>query len=663
MLPCILAVLAAATAALVAGRALGARTVVELALSAWTVAVAVLAAVGVFLAENDRLTPWWLAGTTVVVAAGLAAATRSRPWPPLAPIRPALRDAARPAVLVLAVVSGGVLVVSFGLAVLTPAAEADALAYHLARAAFWIQQHGFDPVAGLRDPRIDGSPPVPAILAVLGLSIAGTAGAALIQWSATALLGIAVYGIARRLGSPRPAAALAGLAVPALPIVALQAPTALTDTLLACLVAVAAYAALDARPGSSLLLSVAVALAIATKLTAAPGLAIVVLLAATAMRGRARARHIAAIGAGGLVGAVTVLFQRSDVGGSTVGGQPSDLAASGGPVAFVARASRLLLDAVELPGAVGRDTLVPVLVGAAMAGVALLVRRGRRPLALAGALVALVGLVPILRDALDHGYRKAWVVLGEEDLSLLGFPRDGTAVSSVESWSGVVGAVVLGIGVVVGVGALRARSLPRAILALAPLTWLVLLAGLADYTPAAGRYSIGAFALALAACAPILEREVPAWWLVGASAVASTLALVHSQERPLGVRLLEPVTAPSAWTRPDADAMGASRGMAEILRAVDGFVPDDATLAIWAYPFPEPEPQPGVVVLYPYPFFGEGLQRRVTLVRNPTDATSSGAGWAVLPAWALPACVDGWERATSGGGPWQLLRRSAGTTC
>ena len=150
-------------------------------------------------------------------------------------------------------------------------------------------------------------------------------------------------------------------------------------------------------------------------------------------------------------------------------------------------------------------------------------RAGRRGIVLG--LAALLALAPVLtpdvRRYLDEGYAELWRALGREDLAAE-VGRDITRSASNVTWYGPLGALLVVAGLVVAIVAVRRGRLPLvgALLALAPVYWLVALSALLFYQDAAGRFLMAPIALAGAT-----------WGLVGAGALGGLGAWRRSASR------------------------------------------------------------------------------------------------------------------------------------
>ena len=231
---------------------------------------------------------WFLAVTAALALAALVAVAVVRPpWPSFrlgAVVREVLRDRV---VAALAVVVAVELVYVFALAVVTPPNDTDGLTYHLMRGLLWIQQQSVSPVGGIRDTRIDEFQPDAEILQALTMLLSGSARyAQLVSFAALLVATLAIFGLASRIGFDRRRAAFGALLFPTLPIVALQAPTSLTDIVVAALVVTAAFFVLGRSPGELGLACVAVALLVGTKVTGLLSLPLLLAIALLTLRGR-----------------------------------------------------------------------------------------------------------------------------------------------------------------------------------------------------------------------------------------------------------------------------------------------------------------------------------------------------------------------------------------
>ena len=190
-----------------------------------------------------------------------------RPRPPLAPVARALRDALDDwAVAALAALAVAVHLYLLLVSLTFPQSLPDTLTYHLPRAALWKQQHAVAYVLDVPDNRIDAFPPVAEIETTASMVLSdGDLYVGLVQLIALAGASGAIVGIARRLGLSRRAALFGALAFATFTVVALQAPTALNDLVVASLLVVCAYFALGSSRVELGLAATALALGLGAK--------------------------------------------------------------------------------------------------------------------------------------------------------------------------------------------------------------------------------------------------------------------------------------------------------------------------------------------------------------------------------------------------------------
>ncbi len=287
--------LIAATAWLVAA-SLSLRDVIDFLLAAFLCATGAIVVLVLVLSPFEALTRGWLlAGSGVLAAiAVLVWAWRGRPAAP--PLRPAVRaggEALRdPVVAIPAAAVGAGLVYSVVLAIATPPNDYDTLWYHLSRAAFWRQEHAVGYVERANDLRLDVFTPGAELVSSWAMTLSGDERfAALFQLFALLATMLAVAGIARALGLDRRAAALGAVLFASLPVVVLQASTALNDLALASFLVIVVYFVLRGERMQLALGALALALAVATKATALLALPVLALLAFGAHSATALARR------------------------------------------------------------------------------------------------------------------------------------------------------------------------------------------------------------------------------------------------------------------------------------------------------------------------------------------------------------------------------------
>ncbi len=541
--------------------------------------------------------------------------------------------------------------VALGLA--TPQNDFDTVFDHLWRAALWRENQA----VGYPDcdcaPYVNAYPPH-GEMGVLGTMVLGGSDryAALVQAAAFIALAVGVVGVARGLGLSRREALLGALLVATLPVIALQASTAQNDLVVASFLVAAAAFLLDKGRAAPWLAGGATALAIGTKASAVFGLPVLVVVALLAAPTR-RGQRLTGVVAGGAAGAYWYVVNWLE-GGSWDAGFPYE------PVDrriadTAARALRSAIQLIELPGAVGRDRWV-YLVAAAILFVGLAVAyRRRSPLAAIGsaAAAALVAVLPVLtpdfRRYADQAYVELWRAVGRDDLAV-DVGRDITRSASNVTWYGPLGALLIVAGIVLAVVAARRGIVPwlGALLALAPVYWLVAMSAALFYQDAAGRFLMAPVALAGSMWGLVGRRRAIAWGLTGIAVTALALAVLNDTKRPSGLPLLERPAPASYWTAPRWEALGREVHVPELIRFVDERIPDDArvALAITAS-------DPGYVLL------GRDLRPFTLLRAGARDAP--GAGWAFVSpgagGHAAPRLCGAWERQEESPGGWDAYRR------
>jgi hypothetical protein len=554
-----------ATTGALGAAALGARGAAELLLGAYVIGWAQLVLVVLVLSPAGQVTRWWLVvglvATTAVVA--LVWARRGRPRPPslrpaLATLRAELDD---PLLVTLAAVVGVCSLYVLGLAFFTPALEWDSLAYHLARAAFWEQQHAVAYVPDASDPRLDGNPPGAEIGVLATMLLTGSDRfAALPQVAAFGALAVAIAAIARRLGSTHRQALLAALVFSGLPLVAIQAPTSYNDLVVASFLVICGLAILGRTRLDLVLLALSLGLAVTTKLTT---LLTLPLLGLLALVGAPARRYPALAGAGIaglLLGAPWYVVNLVETGSADGGlaeetAQTQDLSL----LAVMPTIRRYLYAFVDFSGS--RDIGVFTLYGAValvvlalglVIGVARHRVRDTVLVALGASAVVLLplALVEVGRGAL-HAWFKAWTLVGREDIAHADASWQLQVGSDAAlSWYGPVAAALLVVGTAVVVADVVRRRRPpvAAVLACAPFVFIVTFALLVPWDPWRGRFMLAAVAFAAAAWGPVLDRRAIGWGVAAMTAVALPLTLLAMYTKPSAVPFVHGNDGPSIWT-------------------------------------------------------------------------------------------------------------------
>lgn len=655
----IVAIVAVGATAAMVGRCVGGRSAVSVILAGALVGYVEIMAVLLALSSGAHLTVGWLAIVTTAIAlvVVLTGFPRRPPGPEwrltLGSVRAVLTDDR--AICVLAIAVAASLSYALALALFTPPAEGDAIAYHLARAAYWVQQHGVGSVSGNVDPRIDEFPPGAELaVAFTMLTSGGTRLIGFVQFLSVIAAMIAIVGLARRIGIDMKLALPGALLFPTLSVVALQAPTALNDVVVAALVGIAAYFLLGERRVDTALGALALGALGLTKVSAGVAIPGVFIVALVAARGERRARALGlAVACGTVPGLLWILF------GPTT--EDADHSIAGVPISFLngdvdivgafARFCLLLTETLDLPGAEGRDVLVYAIAALVVLGITLIGHHSWRTGALVGTLVGGTMLLLPIAELAIRSYRKVWYLLGRHDLETLDPNRNSTSAEATSSWYGPVALVLACVVLIAAIRLVRGRGHHPVVLALAasPLLWIAAFALIAEYIPTTGRYLMGSIVLSAATWGLALAWRPLTWWAVVVATVTVGLAYVHSDERPSGVRLLEGGSPMSVWTRPDAVALGPSSTTPPVFAFVEEHVPDNARIASWPN-------------FWWSPFFGPSLSRTVLLAPSIVEAERLEAEWVIYPVEAAPPCVDGWSTWTISSA-FRAYERASGATC
>ena len=650
----LLSVSAVLVTAVCAARIAARGSAVRGVLAGFLTGYAEIVALGLLLSVGDRLTVRWMEGATVGIAlvavvghhlaapapTGIGSAARTM----LALLR------ADRLLLALTILTGAFLAYDLALTLLTPPAEGDAIGYHLARAAYWVQFHGVGVVPGNTDPHIDGTlPGAELVVAFTMLLTHSLRFAGLVQFVSLLAACVGIFGIARRLALDRSHALYGALLFPTASIVLLQAPTALNDIVVAAFVVIATYFLLGETRLELGLGGLAVACLAITKITVAiaiPG----VLLAVVAIRGLRRSVAQAVIVAACTL--PTLLWAAlgpKTHGSRSVGGVDTELSQSPVPrqIAFFGRLWRMTSEALELPGGAHRDMLVYA-AAALVTGLVLAAARpaGRRARVLVPLAVAATMLFAPFAGFTWRVHRKFWDLVGVDRLELLDVSRPLGRTDTAYTWYGPVAVVLVVAATIVLV---RKRSTRRlAVVAAAPLIWMAALALIMRFAPTSGRYVMGAVGLSAATWGVVLSRRAVAMWAVPVAGATALLAIVHFGERPLGIRLFEETQLQSVWTRPYDEGIGFQRGAPEILRFTDRMVPTDARLGLSNE-------------VLSTPFFGRGLTRTILPVDTLAEADRAGVDWAILLKTAT--CRTGWRLVVVFREDFAAFRRSPGARC
>ncbi len=613
--------------AFLVGATLRLRSTPELVLAMYVVAFAEVVGLTLFLSAFDSVTRGSLVAGTIVLFVAAAAAWFLVGQPPLPRLqRPSVGT--RP-VLVLGAVVAVALAYVIALIVGTPPNGWDALNYHLARAAFWLQSAHVGYIGDAYDQRLNFNPPNGEIglSFVLGVTREETL-AGLVQFFAAIACAVAVFCLARRFGLTRAEASFGSLLFLTLPIVLLQSSGAKNDVVVASFVLAACVFVLGSSRRELGLAALATALAIGTKFTAAYGLAVLFILALVATPRLRRSGRLIAVAVGAVVGSYWYLVNAVDTG-DLLGDQSNagKLTAPLHPRENLLTAYGLVIDTLDLSGAQGRDLLLYVAAAVVVAvGLALVRPRSARSVRsavlgggiLASPLILLAASMHVGRPSLIRfydflGQPKGYLAVGDLVASS---PR---TASDTASWFGPLGfLLVLGAGTAALV-LVRRRRLPRiaAVAATTPLLWFAVVALTLTYHPWQGRFFIAPIGLSAALWGLTLRARALAWSAVALAAVTALLSLDHFAEKPAGVRLLDRTRTSSVWHLERWEVQSQhDPALAPIFRFLDLNVPRHDSIALALGPNE-----------FGFPAFGPKLERRVELVPFGSDAHRVSTRW------------------------------------
>ena len=563
--------------------------------------------------------------------------------------------------LVLAVAAGLGFAYSAAMGIWVPQVEDDVLTFHLVRAPLWWQHGGITYLHGIFDLRSNAYPPGGELGELTTLTLAGNDYfVALDQLFSALLLAVGAAGIARRFGFDRRQALFGGLLVLTLPLIALQAGTAMSDLVVAAFLLAAAFFLIDRTRRSPWFAAVATALAIDVKLTAPIALPFLLALAWLATPATLRRARVVAVVAGAIAGAFWYVVNLAETG-TWDGHVSEEFSVDHGPAPVAARTMRIAIEFIDLSGANGRDRWlygIAALIVLAVA-VALFVRSRRRRTLVLGGVAAAVAAVPLVLMSVERGlirgYFKFWELAGRSDLANLDTGRDITKSASNFSWYGPLGSLLLVGAAVLVVIEVRRRRLDRTALSsvVAPLYWLVAFAALLFYQDWIGRFFAFPVALAAATWGIVLRWRPVAWGIVAIGATSLLLSLANDAKRPSGLPLLAGHKPRSVWSTPRWTGVALRKDYDAPIRYLDRHVPDSADVGLAITPS---EPV--------YPFFGRGLERHVRFVYPQDRDAPKGVDWVFIrPDHPSSLCSQAWSLALKTADGWRIMHRKGARTC
>jgi Glycosyltransferase family 87 len=575
-----------------------------------------------------------------------------------AALRPLRGD---PLLIVLAVVAALGFAYTAAMGIWVPQVEDDVLTFHLVRAPLWWQHGGITYLHGIFDLRNNAYPPGGELGPLAAMTLAGNDYfVALDQLLAALALAVGAAGISRRIGFGRRQALFGGLLVLTLPLIVLQAGTAMSDLVVAAFLLAAALFLIDGSRVSPWLAGVATALAIDVKLTAPIALPFLLGLAWFARPAALRNLRLVAVVAGTAIGAFWYVVNLAETG-TWDNHVSTEYSVDRGPVPVAARTMRIAIEFIDLSGASGRDRWlygIAAMVVLAVAAVVFLRVRTRRTL-VAGGIAAVVAAVPLALLPFEHrlirAYFKFWDALGRRDLANLDSGRDLTKSASNFSWYGPLGSVLLVAAAVLVILEVRRRRLDRIALVsvIAPAYWLVAFAALLFYQDWIGRFFAFPIALAAATWGIVLRWRPVSWGVVAIAGTTLLLSLANDAKRPSGLPLLEGDKPRSVWNTPRWTGVALRDDYDAPIRYLDQHIPDSADVGLAITPS---EPV--------YPFFGRGLERHVRFVYEQDRDAPRTVDWVfVRPDHPSSLCAAAWSVALRTTDGWRIMHRKGARTC
>ena len=540
--------------------------------AAAVVGSSVLVALATLVSLVDRFTPGWMLAGQALAAGGFLAAWLATGGRPARPRRLDWRAwaavarsdwlvtlfGATVAVAMIVQLWQGLQVVSNGW---------DPVAYHLSRAAHWVQNASVTQFPGGSARQLGYPPDAEILQAWTMLMSGGDRWVNVIQWSALGALAAAIVCAARLLRFSRPAALLAALLVMAMPIPIMQATTAQNDVVASLFTLAAVVFGVrglrDRHHGELAVAAAALALALGTKgivLVAGPSLLLV--LAAVLVR-FPQARSVLPQAALMLVAAVLALAAYNFVSnvrntGDLYGGAREGVERTSG---VVANSFRTAADFVDMPG-----------------------------VSVAGLDRALAWLSKPLRP------------IAGDDFTIVpdSRPDDSTSTFGLVGWLFLFPALL--------VFALHPRVGPdRRIAAIAALLFFLVFPLSAERNPDFARLALPGVALGAPLLAALHRRPALAGAAVTAAVVTLVPCVLANPLKPLTVA--DGAKPGHELDRHDQFGLAfpsADQALDELAKRVP---PDEPIIFVGGFDG------------YEYPFFGARLERRVTRMLDPSGLT------------------------------------------
>ena len=260
-------------------------------------------------------------------------------------------------------------------------------------------------------------------------------------------------------------------------------------------------------------------------------------------------------------------------------------------LAVAARLTRHAVEALELPGAPGRDRFLYLIAAAAVAIVGVVLRQASVA-AFGAALTALPILALPAERAFHSIYWHGWELVGYDEALELGASRDSTLASLwPRRGTAPSGLALTLVALVLGVQAARRGRLNGSRSSSpqrqSPFSWEAPSA--VGYHELHGRFMMGGVALSAATWGLVRRFRAGSTAVVAVATTTVLLSLVNSAEKPMGIELLEKTGRPSTWTLPREWVQNTQPELAVVTKYVDDHAARGATIGVtrdaWVRPF------------------------------------------------------------------------------
>ena len=218
---------------------------------------------------------------------------------------------------------------------------------------------------------------------------------------------------------------------------------------------------------------------------------------------------------------------------------------------------------------------------------------------------------------------RGWELLGQDRVARLGASVEPTRASNATSWFGPLGLALSVVALALVVRAVRRRSLtPVAlVLVIAPAVLVVGTSIAIGYHIGNGRYLMAGVALSAATWGIVRPFRAASAAVVAVAATTLALSFVHYEEKPAGLRLLEPARHESVWGLAPEWAQNVQPELVPITREIRSRAVPGETIALTRDP-----------IVRPFVYVGWPRLDYASRMRTPSPRRRRRAPtWAVLP--------------------------------